>query len=423
MKKTIALLSLTTAMLLLLLVNVWAGGAQEKGAEKTELKWLQWWVNEWGPEKHASLIDNFEKMNPAIEVTVVDVPWPEMAGKLKTAAAGGVGYDVLGMEIDWIPSLVKLGYVEDLDPWLAKEPNFASSLTASTPWKFLGVTRGLALYLIPYQFAYNVDIFEKEGLEPPMNWEEFVQVLKKLRHDGKYGMSMPLQDASFIISRYFGFRLAQEGGQWFNADGDVIFNSPEGIASVEWWKDLYEKDLIVPGSIAEGQSTMLEFVASEQTACLIDGPFILTKAKQITPDIKIAYAPAWKAKTGGYSWASSGMAMSANSEHKDEAWKFIKYIYSDEVAIDMTKTISLPWATKVAIDSIKGSTDPMLKYVPDFMNQAPSYNVSYPIVPEADKLFDAFKLAFQEALTNKKTVSAALNEAAKIWQDAIDATK
>src|SRR5439155_7912689 len=46
----------------------------------TEIKWLQWWVNEWGPDNHASLITGFEKENPDIKVTVVDSPYPQMAG-------------------------------------------------------------------------------------------------------------------------------------------------------------------------------------------------------------------------------------------------------------------------------------------------------------------------------------------------------
>ena len=34
-------------------------------------------------------------------------------------------------------------------------------------------------------------------------------------------MSLTLQDGSFLMTRYFGFRLAQEGGQWLDKDGNV----------------------------------------------------------------------------------------------------------------------------------------------------------------------------------------------------------
>lgn len=236
-------------------------------------------------------------------------------------------------------------------------------------------------------------------------------------------MSMPLQDGGFIMTHYFGFRLAQEGGKWFDEKGNVAFNSPEGVAALNWWKDFYNMNLVVLGSLGEDQSLMLEFVASGQVATVIDGPFIWTKARQINPAIKLAYAPPWKAKTGGYSWACSGIGMNAKSQHKEEAWKFIKYLYSKEVAVNMTQTISLPWATKAAMESLKGSEDPILRYIPDFANQDPHHNVLFPVLPEAEKLIDAFKLAFQQALTGQQEAQTALNEAAAVWKDILDKSK
>lgn len=46
-----------------------AGTASEADAmeeEVVEITWLQWWVNEWGPDNHAQLIADFEAQNPNI---------------------------------------------------------------------------------------------------------------------------------------------------------------------------------------------------------------------------------------------------------------------------------------------------------------------------------------------------------------------
>ncbi|GIK37297.1 MAG: sugar ABC transporter substrate-binding protein [Chloroflexota bacterium] len=390
--------------------------------EVVELRWLQWWVNEWGPDNHAKLIADFEAQHPNIKVTVVDVPWPDMAGKLQAAAAGGESYDLFGVEGEWVAGLDKQGFVETLDPWLEKEPDFAAKLTATTPMRLQGQTKALCLYLIPYQFAYNVGLFAEKGYEPPTNWDEFTALMEQIHADdpNSYGMSMPLQDAGFIMTRYFGFRLAQEGGQWFDQEGKVAFNSPEGVAAMQWWKDFYDKGLVVPGSLGEDQAQMLEYVASGQVPSVIDGPFIWTKAKQIDPEIKIAYAPAWKDKTGGYSWACSGVGISANSPNKEAAWEFVKYLYSDEVSVDMTQKVSLLWGTNAAVESLKGSDDPLLANVPDFANQDPEHNVLFPVLPEAEKLVDSFGLAFQEVIGDKKDAKTALDEAAATWQETLD---
>ena len=401
------------------------GTVTAKAQGQVEIKWLEWWVNEWGPANHAKLIADFEKANPSIKVTVVDTQYPQMAGKLNAAAAGNENYDVFGTEGSWLSGINKLGYVENLDPWLAKDKAFADSLTSVTPLKLYGRTLALALYLIPYQFAYNVDSFSTAGLKPPSNWEEFVRVEERLRDKaaGKYGMSMPLSDGGFILTRYFGFRLAQEGGRLFDDSGKVVFNSPEGVAAAKWWKDFYSRGLVVPGSLGENQTQMLEFLASGQVTTVIDGPFIWSKAKQIDPKIRLAYAPAWRARTGGYFWGTSGVGMSAKSPHKDAAWKFLQYLYSKDVSINMTKTISLPWATKAAMNSLMGSSDPMLAHIPEFANQDPGHNLLEPVLPEAEKLIDALKISFQEAVTGKKDPKQALDEAAAVWQAELNKAK
>ena len=89
--------------------------------EVVEITWLQWWVNEWGPDNHGKLIADFEALHPNIKVTVVDVPWPEMAGKLQAAAAGGSeSYDLFGTESTWIAGLTKQGFIEDSWPVAGK---------------------------------------------------------------------------------------------------------------------------------------------------------------------------------------------------------------------------------------------------------------------------------------------------------------
>ena len=385
----------------------------------TEIRWLQWWVNEWGPDNHASLIAAFEKENPDVKVTVIDSPYPQMAGKLNAAAAAGDGsYDLFGVEASWISGLLRLGYIEKLDGWLARDPAFADSLVETAQRRLAGSTYSLCLYMIPYHFAYNVDALGRKGLQPPRSWDEFVAVLRTLRDksQNRYGMSMPLSDAGFIMTRYLGYRLAQEGGRWIDADGRAVFNSPEGVAALTFWKDLYAMDLVVPGSLGENQTQMLEYLAAGQVDTTIDGPFIWTKAKQVNPNIRIAYAPPWKLKTGGYQWSCSGLGLNAKSQNKEAAWRFMRYLYSRPASVQMTKTISLPWATKAAMASLSGSADPILRYVPDFASQDTRSNLVFPVLPEASKLLDAVKTAFQDGVTGKKNPKAALDEAAAIWQ-------
>src|SRR5437867_7795776 len=114
---------------------------------------------------------------------------------------------------------------------------------------------------------------------------------------------------------------------------------------------------------------MLRYLAAGQGHKINHRPLLWAQAKQIRPEIRLGYAPPWKLKTGGYQWACSGIGVSSKSPNKEAAWKFVQYLYSKTVSVQMTKTISLPWATKAAMASLSGSSDPILRYVPDFSTQ------------------------------------------------------
>lgn len=146
---------------------------EEVSDEVVELTWLQWWRPEFGAETFDKMITSFEETHPNIKVKVVDAPWDDMEPKLAAAAAGGdESYDMFGIANHWVSGMVKLGFVEDLDPWLENDPQFTELLIDGAPMRFLGTSRAISFQCMPYHFAYNVDIYEEKGLDPPTNWDD-----------------------------------------------------------------------------------------------------------------------------------------------------------------------------------------------------------------------------------------------------------
>ena len=149
---------------------------------------------------------------------------------------------------------------------------------------------------------------------------------------------------------------------------------------------------------------------------MFDGPFAQIVAKQISPDIQLAFPPAWKeGASGGYVWAGSGLAISSNSAHKKEAWEFIKFLLSDEIAVEMTKKVSIPFATKAALATLEGSEDPILGKIPAMMNQDPAHNFFLLPVPEQETLHREFVVMFQDVMAGNKEPQQALDDLAGLW--------
>jgi multiple sugar transport system substrate-binding protein len=387
--------------------------------EIVEIRWLEWWDPEYGEEVMDELIAGFEKTHPNIKVERTAVPWGNMYDNLVTNAQAKTStYDVVGMEWIWVAGLDKLGALEDLNPWLERaDEDWLANRAPGTNLQWRGETLQINWYIMPYQIAYNVDMLAEAGIEPPTSWDEFVEAARALRNEeaDTYGFSISLGQNNTAVYGYLGYRLVQLGGTFFDEDGNAIFNSPEGVTTLQGWKDFYDEGLAVPGAPAETHATTREYFAIGKTAMIWDGPFIGAIAKQTNPDIKVAYCPAWWEVTGGYVWAGSGLAMSANSQHKEEAWEFLQYLLSEEVALMMTEKTSIPFATNGAIDSLGESEDPILREIPAMLNQDAEHNYVISIVPEYETTHDALMKAMQEVFLGEKEAKEALDEAAELW--------
>ena len=404
-----------------------ASDGAEAAPEIVEITFLHVWGEEWQAPIWADIIAEFEAANPNIKVNLSHVPYTESGAKMRAAAlANDASFDVLPMGPEFIASLVDVGYLEDLNPWLEAEPDFADSLAPEASMKFQDVTRALGIYIFPFHLLYNVDLFAEKGLEPPTSWDEFRTAAEALRDEeqGIYGYMATMSFAEVLTTRMFLYRLAQLGGRLFDEEGNVAFDSPEGLETIRWWKEFWDDDLISPDSLTMPWPGIMELMAAGRLGMFTDGPFTATYLKGLNPDINIAYAPPWRDETGGIVWNVTGIAMSAMSENKEEAWEFMKFLYSDEIAQRLTDEImGAPVPTKAVMASLRESDNPVMREVPDLFAQDPDYNIQQPVLPNMEKLVDAVLVAFHEVMLDENDPESALKEMAEIWQEEIDAAR
>ena len=174
------------------------------------------------------------------------VNWDSMYDLLLTnAQAGTATYDVLGMEACcFLSGIDKLGGLEDLTPYLERDPEFVERLTALTPVKWRGGVMELNWYIFPYAYVYNMDIFEQAGIEPPKNWDEMVEVTRQLNESGvvQYGFGDSGGFIHHVSYAVYAGRLAQLGGRMLDENGRAAFNSLKVWR--RWvWKAFIDSDL------------------------------------------------------------------------------------------------------------------------------------------------------------------------------------
>ena len=312
-------------------------------------------------------------------------------------------------------------------PWIEGAPaDWQAQLAEGAKVEWAGEVQMLYWYIFPYALAYNVDMLAAAGVEPPTNWDEFVAAAEALKDEenGVYGFSMSMGQNNSAVYFYLGGLLQQLGGSFLDENGNPNFNSPEGVQAMEMWKEFYDAGLAAPGTLAETHTDTREFFATGKIAMIWDGPFIGSIAHNINPDINVAYAPAWWDETGGYVWAGSGLAMSKNSKHKEEAWTFLEFMMNADSAVKLTEDKSIPYASTAVFEGLLLTTDdPILREIPAMLNQDPAHNYFMQPIPEYEKTHDALMLAEQEILAGDKSAQDALDEAAAVWQEEIDALR
>lgn len=86
---------------------------------------------------------------------------------------------------------------------------------------------------------YRADLFEEEGLNPPQTWDDILTAAQHFtnKDEGFYGIFMPSKLDQYADQVFTQIALSK-GAAMFDAKGEVIFNSPEMIESLNFFKEL-----------------------------------------------------------------------------------------------------------------------------------------------------------------------------------------
>ena len=83
---------------------------------QTKIEFIQWWEPEMPAGSLRGIMDDFEKANPDIKVTLVSGPYSATHDQIVVGAASGTLSDVVGLDGAWVNGLAKQGAIASLDP-------------------------------------------------------------------------------------------------------------------------------------------------------------------------------------------------------------------------------------------------------------------------------------------------------------------
>jgi multiple sugar transport system substrate-binding protein len=382
------------------------------------------------PAEIDQIARDFEALNPEIKVSMEYVGYDAIHDKIVTAmAANPPGYDASMIDVIWPDEFIKAGYLLDVTDRVTPEMK-AGIFPAS--WN--GVTRDGKIYGMPWlmdvkYFMYNKDILAKAGIaNPPTTWEELVTQANTIKEKGlaEYPITWSWNQKEGVVCD-FTVLLFGNGGAFLDANSKPIFNNEKGVQVLTWMKQTIDEGITNPSAVSSDEGAVEASFLAGKAAFAVN--WMNQYADSNNPDSsqivgKAAFAPmpvfAAGAAAGIKSASvdgSSSFAIMATSPYKDQVWKFLVYLTSNEVQMKFSAEMLPIWQndfTGALLTELEGKTPTNPVTVPAFLAQFPYAN-ERPTVPYYNEGSAALQLAIQEALTGVKSPKDALDEAAAKW--------
>ena len=406
------------ALLMILLLAFSAGIA---ASQDITLEFQQWWEPELPEGSFRAILDEFEAANPGIKVETISGPYLTTKDQIIASAATGTMADVVGLDGAWVNVLWKQGALASLTQAMADADYDDSELAAQI--KLAGETYMIPIANFIYPVFVNLDMLAAAGIDPPSTRAEFAAAAEALTDpdNNVYGWAQPLslEQPNGIQNDTMSWLWAT-GGSMLDDMGQPNLAGNEQLAeTMAYIKSLHDAGVVAPGSFAMKENEKVEEFVNERVAMIINTLAHFTLIRERNPDLNfdITALPAAEGYDGprGLPYASWGIGISANTEHKAEAWKLIDFLTSVEGNSKLTSIANaFPGNVNATPDFIQ--TDELFMTAFEIF-QAGYLANEFTGLPAAEELMRRFDEPFQLYLEGDMELGDFLDEAQAEWED------
>lgn len=299
------------------------------------------------------------------------------------------------------------------------------------PARFARYSVGGRIFGIPHDvhpmvLVYRPDVLAELGCTPAdlATWDRFIAAAKRFYRPGELGGQQWRRGIGLLVNQGHDFLalLWQRGGDVFDADGNVIIDSPLAIDTLEFYLSLFTSD---PPAAGRKLSDWIE-----DFAALSRGQFLayaapdwmlasmqLDARELLGGKVRCMPLPAWepggrRTSTGG----GTAMFIPAACPDVDRAWELAKLLYFDRkslLARFRTQSI-VPALRTVYDDPVFDEPSPFFcgqaigRLLTELAVEVPPIHGS-PYLPEA---YDFLNAALPQVMAQTRTPREALTEVA-----------
>jgi len=401
------------------LTSCGGGSSSSSDGDAVTLEFSQWWAPELPDGALQGIVDDFEKQHANIKVKLISGPYDSTQDQTFTAAASGTLADVVGLDGAWVSDLHKQGALADMTDLMGTAGYDDSQLASQV--KLEGKTYMVPVVNFVYPMFVNTDLLTKAGVTGiPATRTAFKAAADEVSAvDAQTkGWVVPLstENPNGIQNDVMSWAWASGGSML--KDGKPDLTNAAVTSATQFVKDLYDAGDVTPGALTLQETDKVNEFSNGRVGMMIDSLSHIDSIKKASPNLNFTVAPipvedGYTGKTG-LPYASWGIGVADQSEHKQEAFEFVQYLMSEAVNSKLSTVANAFPGNTTSKPDLSGA-DPLYQQAFDIYQKSTPVN-EFVGLPTADELMRSFDEEFQKSLDGQQSVGQALEAAQTAWE-------
>lgn len=381
---------------------------------------IEFWTLQLGSfEKYIkNIIKNYEKQNPKVKIKWIDVPFSEGEKRALASIMSKNVPDLINLNPDFASTLASRSALLFLDDILTKEEKSKYILQAWEANQINGKAFGIPWYVTTSVTFYNKKILQESGLKEndyPKTYKDFYTVSNIIKNKtGKYALFPSLTENGKmlkIFNKYNSINLIND---------KINFYNKENVELLDFWKKLYQENLIPKESLTQGHRDSLEKFMSGETAFIVTGGNFAKIIKENSPTVykNLGIDYQITGNNNKYDFSIMNLVIPKRSKHPLIAKNFGLYLTNELNQLEFSKLAPVMPSTIESLNSSYFNTqgDNILSKA-RYISAKQLKKALSPIfvVENKTELNEIIDNMVQEVLLDKNNTNALLKKAQNDW--------
>ena len=283
------------------------------------------------------LVRQFEAENPQIRVREEILPAStdeqHQFYVINLAARAG-DFDVLDMDVIWVPEFARAGWLKELTPHLS-----AAELAPLNPAALRADWLAEKLYAVPWfvdvgVLYYRRDLLEKYGFEPPQTYVELLEISREIltrEHNPQLtGFLWQGMQYEGLVCAALEF-IRGNGGDVLRDDGRLALTDPATLEALQFMSDLIRVHNVTPSLVTTlNEEAARHIFQSGRAIFMRNWPyawgFLNLPESPVAGRVGLTLVPHFPGHSSAPTLGGFHLGVNAYSLHKNEAIAFVRFM-------------------------------------------------------------------------------------------------